>query len=72
MNRGFAAARAWGWDEAEVPFFEYSERSLGQSKKYFDALSVERGTQVAQDAPLFTLESEQERAALAQQLEMVA
>ncbi|HEY8987564.1 MAG TPA: hypothetical protein VIM39_01005, partial [Candidatus Limnocylindrales bacterium] len=31
-----AAARAWGWDEAEVPFFEYSERSLGQSKKYFD------------------------------------
>jgi 1,4-dihydroxy-2-naphthoate octaprenyltransferase len=40
------AARAWGWDEAEVPFFEYSERSLGQSKKYFDALSVERGTPV--------------------------
>jgi len=38
--------RAWGWDEAEVPFFEYSERSLGQSKKYFDALSVERGTPV--------------------------
>ena len=42
----FEAARAWGWDEAEVPFFEYSERSLGQSKKYFDALSVERGTPV--------------------------
>ena len=41
-----AAARAWGWDEAEVPFFEYSERSLGQSKKYFDAMSVERGTPV--------------------------
>ena len=41
-----AAARAWGWDEAEVPFFEYSERSTGQSKKYFDALSVERGTPV--------------------------
>jgi 1,4-dihydroxy-2-naphthoate octaprenyltransferase len=40
------AARAWGWDEAEVPFFEYSERSVGQSKKYFDALSVERGTPV--------------------------
>ncbi len=37
---------AWGWDEAEVPFFEYSERSLGQSRKYFDALSVERGTPV--------------------------
>jgi 1,4-dihydroxy-2-naphthoate octaprenyltransferase len=43
---GFTAARAWGWDEAEVPFFEYSERSTGQSKKYFDALSVERGTPV--------------------------
>jgi 1,4-dihydroxy-2-naphthoate polyprenyltransferase len=42
----FTAARAWGWDEAEVPFFEYSERSLGQSKKYFDALSAERGTPV--------------------------
>jgi 1,4-dihydroxy-2-naphthoate octaprenyltransferase len=40
------AARAWGWDEAEVPFFEYSERSTGQSKKYFDALSAERGTPV--------------------------
>ena len=42
----FTAPRAWGWDEAEVPFFEYSERSTGQSKKYFDALSVERGTPV--------------------------
>jgi 1,4-dihydroxy-2-naphthoate octaprenyltransferase len=42
----FTAARAWGWDEAEVPFFEYSERSTGQSKKYFDALSAERGTPV--------------------------
>ena len=40
------AGRAWGWDEAEVPFFEYSERSVGQSKKYFDALSLERGTPV--------------------------
>jgi 1,4-dihydroxy-2-naphthoate octaprenyltransferase len=41
-----AADRAWGWDEAEVPFFEYAERSTGQSKKYFDALSIERGTPV--------------------------
>ena len=41
-----AAARAWGWDEAEVPFFEYSERSLGQSRRYFDALSAERGSPV--------------------------
>ncbi len=37
---------AWGWDEAEVSFFEYSERSVGKSRKYFDALSVERGTPV--------------------------
>lgn len=41
-----AAASAWGWDEAEVPFFEYSERSAPQSRKYFDALSAERGTPV--------------------------
>jgi 1,4-dihydroxy-2-naphthoate octaprenyltransferase len=40
------ADRAWGWDEAETPFFEYAERSTGQSKKYFDALSRERGTPV--------------------------
>jgi 1,4-dihydroxy-2-naphthoate octaprenyltransferase len=42
----FQGSRAWGWDEAEVPFFEYSERSTGQSKKYFDAMSAERGTPV--------------------------
>jgi 1,4-dihydroxy-2-naphthoate octaprenyltransferase len=41
-----AATEAWGWDEAEVPFFEYSERSIGQSRRYFDALSQERGTPV--------------------------
>src|SRR5687768_4666939 len=41
-----AGTSAWGWDEAEVPFFEYSERSLAQSRKYFDALSAERGTPV--------------------------
>ena len=40
------AKDAWGWDEAEVPFFEYSERSVGKSRKYFDALSAERGTPV--------------------------
>jgi 1,4-dihydroxy-2-naphthoate octaprenyltransferase len=38
--------RAWGWDEAEVPFFEYSERSVGQSRRYFDQLAQERGTPV--------------------------
>ena len=41
-----AGRRAWGWDESEVPFFEYSERSTGQSRRYFDALSRERGTPV--------------------------
>jgi 1,4-dihydroxy-2-naphthoate octaprenyltransferase len=41
-----AADRAWGWDESEVSFFEYSERSLAQSRRYFDALSAERGTPV--------------------------
>ena len=37
---------AWGWDEAEVPFFEYSERSVGRARTYFDALTRERGTPV--------------------------
>ena len=37
---------AWGWDEQEVPFFEYSERSVGRARRYFDALSAERGTPV--------------------------
>jgi 1,4-dihydroxy-2-naphthoate octaprenyltransferase len=40
------AESAWGWDEQELPFFEYSERSVGQSRRYFDALSAERGTPV--------------------------
>jgi 1,4-dihydroxy-2-naphthoate octaprenyltransferase len=40
------ATAAWGWDEAEVPFFEYSERSVGKSRRYFDALTLERGTPV--------------------------
>jgi 1,4-dihydroxy-2-naphthoate octaprenyltransferase len=49
VNAGTVAVdgrTAWGWDEAEVPFFEYSERSVGKSRAYFDALSVERGTPV--------------------------
>jgi 1,4-dihydroxy-2-naphthoate octaprenyltransferase len=36
-------SRAWGWDEAEVPFFEYSERSVPQSRRYLAALSAEKG-----------------------------
>ena len=39
----FAPARAWGWDETEVPFFEYSERSVPQSRRYLAALSEEKG-----------------------------
>jgi 1,4-dihydroxy-2-naphthoate octaprenyltransferase len=49
VEDGIVAVRgtnAWGWDEAEVPFFEYSERSVGKSRRYFDALSAERGTPV--------------------------
>lgn len=42
----FRGTAAWGWDEAEVPFFEYSERSTGKARRYFDALSAERGTPV--------------------------
>ena len=38
-----APARAWGWDENEVPFFEYSERSVPQSRRYLAQLSVEKG-----------------------------
>jgi 1,4-dihydroxy-2-naphthoate octaprenyltransferase len=39
----FTPASAWGWDEAEVPFFEYSERSVPQSRRYLAALSAEKG-----------------------------
>ena len=39
-----AGRTAWGWDETETPFFEYSERSVPRSRRYFDALSAERGT----------------------------
>ena len=39
----FTAARAWGWDENEMPFFEYSERSVPQSRRYLAALSEEKG-----------------------------
>ena len=41
-----AGRTAWGWDETETPFFEYSERSVPRSRRYFDALSAERGTPI--------------------------
>ena len=39
----FTASRAWGWDETEMPFFEYSERSVPQSRRYLTQLSAEKG-----------------------------
>jgi len=39
----FTPDRVWGWDEAETPFFEYSERSVPQSRRYLAALSREKG-----------------------------
>ena len=36
-------SRVWGWDEQEVPFFEYSERSVPQSRRYLAQLSAEKG-----------------------------
>jgi len=32
------AARATGWDEAEVPFFEYAERNVPAGRSYLDAI----------------------------------
>ena len=42
----FRPRRVWGWDEAEVPFFEYSERSVPQSRRYLAALSQEKGRRI--------------------------
>ena len=39
----FTPARSWGWDESEIPFFEYSERSVPQSRRYLAQLSEEKG-----------------------------
>jgi 1,4-dihydroxy-2-naphthoate octaprenyltransferase len=30
--------RATGWDEAEVPFFEYAERTVSEARRYMDEL----------------------------------
>jgi 1,4-dihydroxy-2-naphthoate octaprenyltransferase len=42
----FTPTHAWGWDEAEIPFFEYSERSVPQSRRYLAQLSEEQGRKV--------------------------
>ena len=39
----FTPTRVWGWDETEIPFFEYSERSVPQSRRYLAQLSEEKG-----------------------------
>jgi 1,4-dihydroxy-2-naphthoate octaprenyltransferase len=40
------AERAWGWDESEVPFPEYAERTVRQSHAYYDRISEEQGQRV--------------------------
>jgi 1,4-dihydroxy-2-naphthoate polyprenyltransferase len=45
-ERRLRAERAWGWDEAEVPFPEYVERTVGQSRSYYERLSEEQGRPV--------------------------
>jgi len=42
----FRPERAWGWDENDIPFFEYAERSNHQAAKYLSRLSQERGIDV--------------------------
>lgn len=42
----FTPTRAWGWDETEMPFFEYSERSVPQSRRYLAQLSKEKGREI--------------------------
>lgn len=39
----FTPDRAWGWDEAEMPFFEYSERNNAQARRYMSSMSEEQG-----------------------------
>ncbi len=38
--------RSWGWDENEIPFFEYAERSNKRGLAYMRALAEERGAEV--------------------------
>ncbi|CAN5472587.1 hypothetical protein BH24CHL9_BH24CHL9_01130 [soil metagenome] len=45
-GRALSAERAWGWDEVEVPFPEYIERTVGQSRSYYEQLSEEQGKPV--------------------------
>jgi 1,4-dihydroxy-2-naphthoate octaprenyltransferase len=40
------ATAAWGWDESSIPFPEYIERQVGQSRRYLARLSAEAGRQI--------------------------
>jgi len=51
----FSPTRAWGWDETVTPFFEYSERSVPQSRRYLAALSEEKGRPIKPRLSLFWL-----------------
>lgn len=42
----FAPERATSWDEQKVPFFQYSEVTVPQAKRYLGRLSRERGREV--------------------------
>ncbi len=42
----FQGESAWGWDEAEIPFPEYLERTVGQSRRYLADVSRETGRSV--------------------------
>jgi 1,4-dihydroxy-2-naphthoate octaprenyltransferase len=42
----FNGHAAWGWDEADIPFPEYVERQVGQSRRYLGRLSAELGRTV--------------------------
>jgi 1,4-dihydroxy-2-naphthoate octaprenyltransferase len=39
----FRPSAAWGWDEQSIPFPEYVERQVGQSRRYLARLSREAG-----------------------------
>jgi 1,4-dihydroxy-2-naphthoate octaprenyltransferase len=41
------AEKVSGWDESEVAFFEYCERSVGRARRYLERLSTERGERVS-------------------------
>jgi 1,4-dihydroxy-2-naphthoate polyprenyltransferase len=42
----FVPERSSSWDETKVPFFQYSEVTVPQAKRYLGDLSRERGTEV--------------------------